>query len=103
PQALGQALAEEAHVDGMLDLQDVPAPERWMHLMGTVRQMEAEHGNRWRLKLLVSDSPGAAAELPTLVALLADAGLCYDATREPGGVQGIVISPKVPATDPVAA
>ncbi|MGH2355657.1 MAG: hypothetical protein ACRDI2_04510 [Chloroflexota bacterium] len=84
----------KVHLDGMLDLQTVPSAEHWDRIATAVQRLDSERGRSWRLKLLVSDTPEGAGELPRLVRRLGHAGLRHDSNREPGGVQGIVVAPR---------
>lgn len=84
----------QQRVDEMLDLQAVPAEERWSRIDDAIRRLGAAHGRRWRLKLLLRDEPETASEMPKLVARFGEAGVRYDSTREPGGVQGTVVAPR---------
>jgi hypothetical protein len=96
---------EKPRVNGMLDLQAVPHAELWERIAPAVERLDQEHGSGWRLKILVRDTPEAAAELPRLVARFHRAGLRHDSVREPGGGQGMIVAP-APAgrnTVPVAA
>lgn len=83
----------KARVDAMLDLQPLPATERWAHVQAMVRRLEDEHAGQWRIKLLVSDAPEEGHDLPRLLEQLTQAGLRYDATRELSGMQSIVVCP----------
>jgi hypothetical protein len=78
----------------MLDLQSVPPTEQWERVAHAVRRLHVERGPEWRLKLLLPDTPESAGATPHLVSHLARAGLRHDAMREPGGVQGIVVTPR---------
>ncbi len=80
-------------IDDMLDLQSVPSGERWGRIQSAVRRLDGERGRDWRLKLLLADTPEEAGAFPPLVTRLRLAGLQHDAVREPGGIQGIVITP----------
>jgi hypothetical protein len=82
-------------LDGMLDLQAVPAVERWRRVVDAIQRLDRERGGRWRLKLIIPDTPEEAAILPDLVARLGQAGLAHDSSREPGGGQGIVVAPRL--------
>ena len=93
----------KVRVDGMLDLQAVPAAERWDRIAAAIQELDSEREGRWRLKILLSDTPESARELPALVTRLTRAGVRHDATREPGGVQGIVLAPPESAPLPLAA
>ncbi len=81
------------HIDDMLDLQSVPAEERWARIRSAARRLDDERGHDWRLKILLADTPEEAGALPPLVTRLRLAGLQHDSVREPGGIQGMVITP----------
>lgn len=81
-------------VDAMVDLVGVAQGERWGRVGQAVQRLERERGDRWRLKLLLPDTPDEASTVPRLVALLGGAGLAHDSFREPGGVQGMVVTPR---------
>jgi hypothetical protein len=80
-------------IDDMLDLQSVPSGERWGQIQRAVRRLDDARGRDWRLKVLLADTPEEAGALPPLVVRLRLAGLQHDAVREPGGIQGMVITP----------
>lgn len=82
------------HYDGMLDLQSVPKEAHWDRVSMAIRRLDEERGRPWHLKLLIQDTPEEAAVLPALVAELGHAGLVYDFVREPGGGQGVIITPR---------
>jgi hypothetical protein len=82
------------HYDGMLDLQGVPREAHWDRVSTAIRRLDDERGRPWHLKLLIQDTPEEAAVLHGLVAELGHAGLVYDFVREPGGGQGVIITPR---------
>ena len=80
-------------VDRMLDLQAVPAAERWGYIQAAMDLLEDERGASWRLKVLLRDAPEEASRLPPLVNRLRLAGMRFDVVREQGGVQSLHIGP----------
>ena len=88
----------------MLDLQGVPSGEQWGRIRAAAHRLDGDRGRDWRLKVLLADTPEEAGALPPLIDRLRMAGLQHDAVREPGGIQGVVITPaRSPQRIPIAA
>ena len=83
--------ALDAGTERVIDIERVSPGDYWNRIMDAARGLDRSRGP-WRLAVRVADSPGAANELPHLLAHLSVVGLDHDVTRDGSGAQTLIVT-----------